>query len=405
MILTEEKNTHMEHLEEIIFDQGSVGIRKAILTLRSLRDMLAGNSSSPINVTTKVDGAPALFAGIDPEDKQFFIAKKGLFNKTPQMFKSLEDIDQDPSLKAELKKKFRVAFQELSKLDIKKGVYQGDFLFTSADVKVETIDGEKRYTFQPNTIVYTVPVNSRLGAKVSKAKLGIVWHTTYTGSSIQTMKASFGKSIVNKMKSIPSVFMDDATYKDVSGTATFTEAETIELTNLLKQSLSSFRKINNKTLKTIQDNPDIRAKIKTYNNTFIRAGQQFPSAESHVEGLLKYLVDWYEKEIVKKKTEKGKGAWREKRDVLLTIVTENRNDLINLFELMKQLSAAKMMVVKKLNQASSLGTFIRTNKGLETTGQEGFVAVDNQGGAVKLVDRLTFSRANFSPDVIKGFQI
>ena len=71
---------------------------------------------------------------------------------------------------------------------------------------------------------------------------------------------------------------------------------------------------------------------------------------------------------------------------------------------MNVITQAKQMVIDKLNKASSIGTFLRTNKGLEATNQEGFVAIDKLGSAVKIVDRMEFSRANFSPDVLKGWQ-
>jgi len=169
--LTEQKNTHMEHIEDMIFNDGVDGARLAINSLRNLRDMLAGKSDSKVNATVKWDGAPAIFAGIDPADGQFFVAKKGLFNVNPKLYKTQSDIDKD--LSGELAAKFTVALREFAKLGIKKGVYQGDLLFTSGDLSVVTIDGEKHYSFQPNTIVYTVPVRSSLGAQLAKAKIGI----------------------------------------------------------------------------------------------------------------------------------------------------------------------------------------------------------------------------------------
>ena len=89
------KNTHMTHLEDLILDGGVKGARQAILALRSLRDMLQGNSKAPVDVTVKWDGAPAIFAGTDPRDGKLFIAKKGVFNKDPKVYKSYDDIEED----------------------------------------------------------------------------------------------------------------------------------------------------------------------------------------------------------------------------------------------------------------------------------------------------------------------
>ena len=392
----------MEHLEDMIFNDGVDGARLAINSLQNLRDMLAGRSKSKVNVTVKWDGAPAIFAGVDPADGKFFVAKKGIFNVNPQLFKTQADIDA--SLSGELKTKFSIALREFAKLGIRKGVYQGDLMFTKGDVKVATVAGEKYYTFQPNTIVYAVPVNSNLGAQIKRASIGVVWHTTYEGREISKMKASFGKPIVNKFRKSNSVWMDDATYRDVSGNATFTAKETEEVTALLSQAGKQFNKIDGDVLRTIRDDDELKQKIKTFNNTYVRAGEPFPDVDSHVKGLYQYIMDWYQKEIDKKKTDKAKEAWTAKRDRVASLVFANVNQLKQIFTLMNLIVQAKQLVINKMNRASSLGTFLRTSKGFETTEQEGYVAIDRIGRAVKIVDRLEFSRANFSPDVLKGWQ-
>lgn len=392
----------MEHLEDMIFNDGVDGARMAINSLQNLRDMLAGRSKSRVNVTVKWDGAPAIFAGVDPADGKFFVAKKGIFNANPQLFKSQADINA--GLSGELKTKFSIALREFSKLGIRKGVYQGDLMFTKGDVKVNTIAGEKYYTFQPNTIVYAIPVNSTLGNQIKRASIGVVWHTTYEGRDIKSMKASFGKGIVGKMKQSPSIWMDDANYRDVSGNATFTAKETEQVTALLSIAGKLFNTINGDILRMIRDDEELKQKIKTYNNTYVRAGEPFPDPDSHVRGLYQYIMDWYQKEIDKKKTEKSKQDWTEKRDRVARLVFANVNQLKQIFKLMNVIVQAKQMVINKMNRASALGTFLRTANGFKATNQEGYVAIDHIGQAVKIVDRLEFSRANFSPDVLKGWQ-
>ena len=400
--LTEQKNTHMEHIEDMIFNDGVDGARLAINSLRNLRDMLAGKSDNKVNATVKWDGAPAIFAGIDPADGQFFVAKKGLFNVNPKLYKTQSDIDKD--LSGELAAKFTVALREFAKLGIKKGVYQGDLLFTSGDLSVVTIDGEKHYSFQPNTIVYTVPVRSSLGAQLAKAKIGIVWHTTYSGDSIKDMKASFGQSIVPKLKKASTIFMDDATYRDVSGNAKFTEEETKKVTELLSQAGKIFNQVSGNSLRTIRDNDELKQKIKTYNNTYVRRGVPFPNVQQHVSGLYKYIDQWYQNEIDKKKTPAAKAKWQKQRDNVIKTVFANARDLKSTFMLMNKLIEVKLIIINKMNKANSIGTFLRYSNGLKATTPEGFVAIDRDGNSVKLVDRLEFSRANFSPDVLKGWQ-
>ena len=365
--------------------------------------MLKGNSTKAVDITVKWDGAPAIFAGVDPADKKFFVAKKGLFAKTPKMYKTNADIDNE--LSGELAKKFKVALAEFSKLGIRSGVYQGDLMFTKGDVKVETVDGEKYYTFQPNTIVYAVPTGSKLGQQIARAKIGIVWHTTYTGRNIKDMKASFGKKIASKFRSSRTVWMDDATYRDVSGKALFSPKETENFNDLLSQAGRLFRKVDGDAFKMITDDEELRQKTMTFVNTYVRAGSDYPSASDMSKGLVDYMNQWFKKEIDKKKTQRSKDDWAKRRDAIVQKVVMNKSQLTAMFELMKVLVQAKGMVIDQFNKTQEMDTLLRTAKGFQVTKQEGFVAIDKmKGGAVKLVDRLEFSKANFSPEIIKGWQ-
>lgn len=402
--LQEEKNTHMEHMEDLVFNEGVDGTRKAINFLRDLRDMLAGNAKSSLSATVKWDGAPAIFAGVDPRDGKFFVAKKGIFNKNPQVFKTEEEIRAD--LSGELADKFSLALQEFSKLGIKKGVYQGDLMFTKGDVKLEEIEGQKYYTFHPNTIVYAVPVRSDLGNTIKNAKIGVVWHTTYTGNSFETMTASFGKGIVEHLKQVPSIWMDDANYKDYSGTATFTAAESKEVTAILSQAGKIFSTLNANLINAFHKDEDLLTYVKTYNNSKIRAGQKVTNPAAHVEGMFHFIYDRIQKDIDARKTDKAKQALEEKRKKVLSIFSaHDKAEIIKIFELTNLLVDAKHMIINKMNQAGHISTFLKTANGFQTTGVEGFVAIDHlTGGAVKIVNRMEFSKANFSPEFLKGWQ-
>lgn len=393
----------MTHVEDLVFDGGVDGTRQAIKFLQDLRDMLAGNAKNKVTTTVKWDGAPAIFAGIDPRDKKFFVAKKGVFNKDPKVYKTNADIDADTQ--GDLAAKLKVALAEFKKLGIKSGVYQGDLMFTD-DKKIATINGEKYVTFHPNTIVYAVPVGTELANKIVKAKIGVVWHTTYTGNSFESMTASFGQSIINKMTHTPSVWMDDANYKDYSGTATFTQTETAELTAILSQAGKLFSEIPAQTLNAIKDNDDLNMAVNTYNNSKVRAGEQITDTHAHVVGLFNYIHDKYQKEIDTKKTEKGKQAQEAKRSAVLSFfANHDKASIVKIFDLVNLLAKAKLMIVNKMNEAGHINTFLKTTNGYKVTGVEGFVAIDHlTGGAVKIVDRLEFSKSNFSPDIIKGWQ-
>ena len=393
------KNLHLEHLEDEILNFGVDGGRAAINFLRSLRDMLAGSTRSSVNMTVKWDGAPAIFAGIEPETGDFFVAKKSVFNVNPKLYKTDADIDDD--LSGNLNEKFKVALAELPKLGIK-GVLQGDLMFTD-DIETDTIDGTKYYTFQPNTIVYAVPVNSDLGKQMNRAKMGIVWHTTYTGKKLQDMKASFGADI-SELKKVPSVWMDDATYKDVSGKATFTENETEAITAILSQTGRTFNKINGPKLRAFLRFQDsltgtlVGASLKTYNNSKVRAGEKITNPRSHAKGYEKWVFDSIQKQIDKAKSDKGKQKYTNIQKEYVREVKRHTTNLVQVITFQNLLVDAKMQIVKKLNSVKGLtDTFIRTPNGYKVTNPEGYVAIDRvSGGAVKLVDRMEFSFNNFT---------
>ena len=393
------KNLHLEHLEDEIINNGVAGGRAAINFLQSLRDMLAGSARSSINMTVKWDGAPAIFAGIDPSDGKFFVAKKSVFNVNPKLYKTNQEIDDD--LSGTLNEKFKVALKEFSKLGIK-GVIQGDLMFTN-DISKETIEGVSYYTFQPNTIVYAVPVDSDLGRVMNKANIGVVWHTTYTGSSLPEMKASFGVDI-SKLSKPTSVWMDDATYKDVSGRATFTQKETDTVTKILSNTGKTFQRINAPMLRQflkLQDSLTgvlVGASLKTYNNSKVRAGEIIKNPKQHAAEYVKWVENSIQKQIDKVKSDKGKEKYTNMQKEYVRDFKKHVNNLTQIITFQNLLVDAKMQIVKKLNSVKGLtDTFIRTPNGYKVTNPEGYVAIDRVGGkAVKLVDRMEFSFNNFT---------
>ena len=393
----------MEHLEDAVLNAGVKGARDAINLLRNLRDMLAGSSDSAVDVTVKWDGAPAIFAGIDPTDGKFFVAKKGIFNKNPKIYKTEAEVKADTS--GDLAKKLSLTLKYLPELGITQGVYQGELLYSRSDLKKQTVDGEKMVTFHPNTIMYAVPLASELGRTIRQSQIGIVWHTTYTGDSFENMSASFGKNIASKFKNSKNVWSVDAMFQDVSGNATFTKKETTRITKLLSDAGKIFRKLDAKTLNGISDNPELLQKVKTHYNTKVRKGERITNVSAHVRDLVNYITEFYGKEAEKRKTPQGKAKQTDKRDEILSFFSNsNKKNLENIFTMMNYIIVAKEIIVDKLDQASNIGTFLRTARGFEVTAPEGYVGIDRKGSALKLVNRMEFSRANFSSDVIKGWE-
>ena len=393
------KNLHLEHIEDEIINHGVDGGRAAINFLRSLRDMLAGSARSSVNMTVKWDGAPAIFAGIDPSDGKFFVAKKSVFNVNPKLYKTNAEIDAD--LSGALNSKFKIALAEFPKLGIK-NVLQGDLMYTD-DIEEKTIEGTKYLTFQPNTIVYAVPVDSELGRIMKKSKIGVVWHTTYEGKELQDMKAKFGAD-TSKLRKTSSVWLDDATYKDVSGRATFNEKETDKITKVLSEVGKTFQRINAPMLRNflkLQDSLTgnlIGASLKTFNNTKVREGQPITNPKKHAQEYVKYVEQHFQKQMDKVKTPAAKDKYKKQQQEYVREFRKHTNNLSFMILFQNLMIDARMQIVRKLNSVKGLtDTFIRTSNGYKVTNPEGYVAIDRiKGNAVKLVDRMEFSFNNFT---------
>jgi hypothetical protein len=392
----EGKNLHLEHLEDEVLNGGVSGTRGAISFLQSLRDMLAGHATGrTVNLTTKWDGAPAIFAGINPENGKFFVGTKGVFAKNAKLNYTSADIDASYPASG-LNAKLKVALRYLPELGIN-GVMQGDMMFTSQDLKTETIEGKSYITFQPNTIVYAVPNDSKLAQSIKSAKMGVVWHTTYNGDTMADMKASFGADI-GGMKISKNVWYRDASFVDASGTATFTKQETDALNAILSQAGSLFRTISPRTMNEIATNDTYKITIKAWNNLKVREGKEITNTASHVAGLISSVEEKLNKSILEAKKADTKQKRQMEKKLIMDFYKSNKNELKKIFDLQNLLVRAKNMIVQKLQQVQdSVGTYLRTDStGLKVTSPEGFVAIDKIGNAVKLIDRLEFSQANFN---------
>lgn len=398
--ITEQKNTHMTHIEDKVLYGGVNGTREAILALRALRDTFAGVHDGKVSV--KWDGAPAIFAGTDPRDGKFFVAKKGIFNKNPKVYKTAAEVDADTS--GDLSTKLKLALDHLPALGIT-GVIQGDFLFSSSDLKTEKIQGKSYVTFHPNTIVYAVPANTEMAKKIKAAKIGIVWHTTYTGQTFETMRASYGVD-VSKLRTTKNVWSQDAMLRDMTSYS-MSKKDTEEVNAYLKQAGVLFNQISGSTLRELESNQKLAQHIEQFNNTHVRAGTVVNDTAAHTRKLISWINAKYRKEINKRTTEKGKAVQQKALNDLLSFFSAgNKASLQKIFDLQKVIILAKLKVINILDRFNKVSTFLKhTKNGYQTTGSEGFVAIDTLGGdAVKIVDRMEFSYANFSPDILKGWQ-
>ena len=395
--LTEARNTHLEHLEDEIINNGTKGAKTSIEFLKSIKKMLQGGKGGS-SISVKWDGAPAVFCGINPENGKFFVGTKSIFNATPKINYTNADIKRNHG--GALADKLMVALKYLSKLGIK-GVLQGDLLFTSDDKKTATVDGQKSIIFTPNTITYAVPVvksglfGSSLYDNIKKAQIGIIFHTSYSGKTMKGLSASFGAS-VSGLKKNRSIFFDDAMYKQ-SADPGFSNAEETAFDNIIRMAEGSAYKAGAFIDKMKKDKGPLSLgiQLKTFFNTYIRQGTKIEGTSRLVNNFEVYFRDRIKKEIASKKTAAAKQKYEEILEVGMKILRPNKEGLYFAIATYITMQSAKAVLLRKLNTIQSIGSFLRTKSGYKVTNPEGYVAIKGSG-AVKLVDRLEFSQANFN---------
>ena len=403
--LVEDKNTHLEHLEDEIINNGSKGAKTAIEFLKSVKQMLQGGSGGS-TVSVKWDGAPAVFCGINPENGKFFVGTKSIFNKTPKINYTNADISRNHG--GALADKLKICLKYLPSLGIS-GILQGDLLFTSGDKKSASVAGQKSIIFTPNTITYAVPVvktglfGSSLYKRVESAQLGIIFHTSYSGNTMASLRAAFGAS-TKGLKKNKNVFFDDATYKRADAAA-FSPNEEKAFDNIIRMAEGSAYKAGAFIDKLKKDTGPLSlgVQLKTFFNTYIRQGTPITNTSKLANNFEVYFRDRIKKEIASKKTAAAKQKYEEILEAGMKILRPNRDGLYFAIATYITFQSAKAVLLRKLNTIQSIGSFLRTKNGYKVTNPEGYVAIQ-KGGAVKLVDRLEFSRANFNmaKDWVKG---
>lgn len=396
-LLTESKNTHLEHLEDLVFNSGWAGAQEALNYIDSLRHMLAEGTGTTTQLTVKWDGSPAIICGIDPDDGRFFVGTKSVFAKgQPKRCKSTKDIQAWYSDQPELEQMLEAALKYLRELNIG-GIIQGDLMFTPGDLSVVNVNDEDCYVFTPNTITYAVPVKSQLGQRIAQAQIGIIFHTTYTGNSWEELTAQFGAN-VSGFTQTKNVWFDDATYKDYTGVASLTPSEDAKIKKYLEATVATMSKLGQGRFDIILQDKEFSRMIKPFINQQIRGGTHVGEPTQ----FLKQFINHYEQEQMKGIEQlsgglEGKAAQarvakiKQREDW----IADNSNALLGVLATYKRIIELKHMLLHKLSQVEGIGTFQKTNDGYKVTTPEGFVAIGHDGGAIKLVDRLTFSRTNF----------
>jgi len=392
-VLTEFKRTHLEHIEDIIITDGYVGGQAVVEYFRGLLLTLKGTSSEAMSVSVKWDGAPAVVCGTNPDNGRFFVGTKSVFSKTPKINYTKKDIATNHGTD-ELGQKLLKCLVHLKKLNIQ-GVVQGDLLYTDEDITRKNIDGKPHLTFTPNTITYAVPEDGELAKQIDRAKLGIIFHTTYAGDSLATMNAQGGADVSSFTQS-PDVFFDNASYKDVSGSAKFTADESQQFYNSIDKLETLLDSVPRDLSSVLGQNTDFVPMFQMYINAMVKQGELPSNVNQFLQGFKKFYADRMQQQMSGLKAQKALQLRQDKMKQMPMFLNRAKKPLQAMLTFYKAVQSMKGFVLKKMNQAMAIGSFSQTDNGLQVTEPEGFVAVDKSGNAVKLVDRLGFSRRNLT---------
>ena len=392
-VLNEFKRTHLEHIEDIVITDGYAGGQAVVEYFRGLLLTLKGSSSEAMSVSVKWDGAPAVVCGTNPENGRFFVGTKSVFAQNAKVNYTKKDIAKNHGTE-ELGQKLLKCLVHLKKINIQ-GVVQGDLLYTDEDITRKNIGGKPHITFTPIQITYAVPEGTDLAKQIDAAKVGIIFHTTYVGDKLSDMNAQAGVD-VESFSQNSAVFFDNASYKDVSGSAKFTDEETKQFFNGIEKLESLLNGVPRDLSTVLGQNVDFVPTFQLYINAMVKQGQVPTNVNKFLQGFKKFYIDRMQQQISGLKAQKALQLRQDKIKQMPVFLNRAKKPLQAMLTFYKAVQTMKAFVLRKMNQAMAIGSFTQTDSGLEVTEPEGFVAVDKSGNAVKLVDRLGFSRRNLT---------
>lgn len=398
-------NKHLTHLEELVLTNKRDGAQRAINYLNALSEVLDSNTTKPINSTVKYDGAPAVVIGRDPEGK-FFVGSKSVFNADPKLNYSIKDIKVNHAAAPGLVDKLVQTFVHFKDANIN-GVYQGDFLFDNEIKEVTDIDGEEHVTFKPNTIVYAVPTKSDEGRDILNSNIGVVFHTEYDiqrddDGKIRFNTKKFGVD-VSSLDPGPKVYVKDAYFENDAGYVTLTDEETVYIKSIVSKGSELIEDIN---FESIDD--QIYKGLNTYINTEIRQGEFLKDTDVSFQQFIEWVTGRLDRKIDSLKSEAGKAKATQAKEQMLGLIESAKQDITKLLNLQVLIKQGKDIFIQKYNnimKGVNMKHYLFDGNGdLVVTEPEGYVAIDATGGAIKFVDRLEFSKANFSIDKSAKFK-
>lgn len=398
------KNLHLEHIEDLMLIEGSDGIKRSFEYIDDLVKTFSGDPKNNRKISTKWDGAPAIFCGPDPADGKFFVAKKGIFNKKPILFKSIEEIDAGESRK-DLADTFKAVYRGMKPLyDSRKlkDVVQGDFLFHAGTRKLQTVMGENCVLFKPQLIAYCIPDHDDLYDAAKRCNVCVVIHAKYPANNAKTvadLSVNFGFD-ASHLSTDDCLIISPFT-SELGSNMTLTRSEKIKLMTWKRAAKS----LTDKAASFVDviapdhaDNMGVAYLLKQYFNARVREGKKVTSASRFYNDFCAYFEDKYRTKWEGLTDPKAIARWKKKYFIGKAVITDHSREFLDMVALYNTIQNIKGIFIPKFESGERFKTFYYNEDGTYEVGdQEGYVIVRESTNAVKIVQRLGgFSQRNFN---------
>lgn len=375
------KEFHIEHLEDLVLTQGFNGAKRAFNYIENVRRMFARGQGKIDKVKAKWDGSTTIVCGIDPADGKFFVGTEQVLQNNKAACKTKAEIYEFYGLDDVVTKQLKLALKYLPSLGIG-NVVAGNLLFTSDSILISNFDGYQVYTFTPNNTTYSVKVDTELGNSISQAKIGLFFHTSYEGNSLDNMVAN-NEANITGLKRNKNVWVDDDTYKDYTGIASFTPDENARVLIGLRKAASTLSKIDGTQFNAMINNKDFSEYMRSFVHDSIDDKQLLIDPMRLVREFVKYYKE--------KNIEKNANQDEKTTEKIEKFISDNVNSILGVFSIYKKIIELKLMLLSKMKQIETIGIFVKDNDGYKINVPDGFVAIGNDRGLVRLVNNIEYS--------------
>jgi hypothetical protein len=347
-----EAAARIEHLEDLVFEKGTRGIREALAIIEAAAQNTADTT------TVKWDGKPAIIWGRKP-DGRFVLTDKSGF-----MAKGYDGLATSPDQLARIQNMRSGERGELIGIYAKlwpmleaatpanfKGYVQGDLLYTEQPPEVQGA-----YVFKPNFIEYRIPAASKLGQAIGESEVGIAVHTKYAdpGAPAEAIRHV-------KFNPHPGLLLIEPTQKDIKNVTPSRKLEK-ELRSVVAQNGAAIDSLFNPTELRAAGITDLPQLCKRYINSRIT---------SNYDNLLPDFGAWLQKSVTPRKYNN-----------IVEYLQSPRSNMDGISAAFTSFLLLHEIKTDMLNQLDR-----------QQPGQEGWVIASDAGRA-KLVNRFGFSAGN-----------